>query len=118
MTEIDDSELAQLQLVETRDADGILDVALVGELDLAVVDRLSRRLEQLSRGGTRARVDLSRLEFIDVSGVRALMRAAQHRCRHDEQLLEIGREITPIVRRVIDLVGAASILWPTNHSFN
>jgi anti-anti-sigma regulatory factor len=66
----------------------------------------------------RARVDLSRLEFIDVSGARALMRAAQHRSRRGERLLEIGREITPIVRRVIDLVGAASILRPTNQSFN
>src|SRR5437763_4899531 len=76
MTETDDPVWAQLQLVENRGADGILHIALVGELDLAVAAPLSSHFDQLGRGGTRARVDLSQLEFIDVSGVRALMRAA------------------------------------------
>jgi anti-anti-sigma factor len=117
MIEIGHSMWTQLQLVETCDTDGILHIALVGELDVAVADRVSSRLDQLKRGGTRARLDLSQLEFTDVSGVRTLMRAAQHRDRHGEQLFEIGHDLMPIVRRVIDLVGAAPILWPTNHAF-
>jgi anti-anti-sigma factor len=117
VTEIEHVLWTHLQLVETCDADGILHVALVGELDLAVANRLFSHLDQLTRGGTRVRVDLSGLEFIDVSGVRALMRAAQRRCQHGEQLVEIGHEMTPIVRRLIDLLGAAPSLWPTTHSF-
>lgn len=106
---------AQFQLVESRDSDGILRIALVGELDLAVAGRLSSRLDQLADGWTRARLDLSQLEFMDLSGVRALMRAVQPRNQQREQLLEIGHDTTPIVRRVIDLVGAGPVLWPTNH---
>ena len=115
MTEIETPTWAQLQLVETRGADGILDLALVGELDLAVAAALSHRLDELGRGGTRARLDLSRLEFIDASGLRALTRAARRRCGSGEQLVEIGHEITPAVRHMIDLVGASPILWPTHH---
>lgn len=116
MIEIDHPIWTQLQLVESRDPDGVLRIALVGELDLAVAGRLSSRLDQLADGWTRARLDLSRLEFMDLSGVRALMRAVQHRNQHREQLIEIGRDTTRIVRRVIDLVGAGPVLWPTNHS--
>lgn len=116
MIELDEPIWTQLQLVESRDSDGILRIALVGELDLAVAGRLSSRLDQLADGWTRARLDLSQLEFMDLSGVRTLMRAVQHRNQHREQLLEIGQDTTPIVRRLIDLVGAAPVLWPKNHS--
>ena len=114
--EIDDSTWSQLELVESCDADGILRIAMVGELDLAVAAQLSSRLDQLMRDGTRARLDLSRLEFIDLRGVRTLMRAAQHRNQHGEEHLEIGHDTTLAVRRMFDLVGAGPLLWPTNHS--
>ena len=54
--------------------------------------------------------------LMKVPGVRALMRAARHLGRRGEQLLEFGHEIPPIIRRMIDLVGAAQTLWPINHS--
>src|SRR5581483_12016961 len=57
--EIDDSTWRQLELVESCDADGILRIAMVGELDLAVAVQLSSRLDQLMRDGTPARLDLS-----------------------------------------------------------
>ena len=112
MTEIDHFASPTLEVMESRDPDGILRIALSGELDIAVAERLSTRLDQLSLNGARARVDLSRLVFIDLIGVRALIRAARHRGRHGEQLLEFGTATAPIVRRVIDLAGAAPILWP------
>src|SRR5437660_12475408 len=116
MIEIDQPIWTQLQLLESRDSDGILRIALVGELDLAVAGHLSSRLDQLADGWTRARLDLTRLEFMDVSGLRTLMRAVQHRNQHREQLLEICHDTTPIVRRLIDLVGAGPVLWPPNPS--
>lgn len=59
MTEIDSVWTRTCKLLETRDADGILNIALAGELDLVVADRLSSRLHQLTRERTRVRVDLS-----------------------------------------------------------
>jgi anti-anti-sigma factor len=113
MIDIGDPLWTQLQLVESPGPDGIVNIALVGELDLSVVHQFSSHLDQLRRGGVRVRLDLSELEFTDVSGVRALMRAAQYRCESGEQLLEIDHAITPAVRRVLDLVGAGPTLWPT-----
>ena len=118
MTEIRYFALPPFQVIESLDHDGTPRLALIGELDISGASRLSTRLDHYSRTGTRARVDLSGLVFMDLIGVRALMRAAHHRCEHDQQLLEFGTETAPIVRRVIDLVGAAPILWPTRHSFD
>lgn len=101
------------EVVESRDPDGRLCVALIGELDLAVADQLSGRLEQLISDGTRVRLDLSRLDFIDSSGIRTLVRAAQHGRTDGHTPLEVGHEITRSVQTVIDLVGVAHVLWQT-----
>lgn len=74
------SELVPFQVIESHDADGCVRLALVGELDLAVADHLSARFDQLSKDAIRVRVDLSRLEFIDSSGIRTLVHAAQNGC--------------------------------------
>ena len=107
------SHLVPFRVVEGRDQHGVLRLTMIGELDLAVADRLSAHLDQLSSDRTRVRLDLSRLEFIDSSGIRVLIRAAQHASRNGEQLIEFVREVTQNVETVIGLVGAAPILWPS-----
>jgi anti-anti-sigma factor len=104
------------QVVESRDADGVLRMALSGELDIAVADRFSARLEELSRDRTCVRLDLSQLEFIDSSGILVLVRCAQNGSAGGQQLVEVGREVTEPVRRVIDLVEVTPILWPDGGS--
>lgn len=74
---------------------------LVGELDIASDRELADALEtEIARGGD-VTLDLSGLEFIDSSGVRALIRAA-------EALQSKGRLIlrspAPPVKRVLDLM--------------
>jgi anti-sigma B factor antagonist len=100
-------------LVESVDADGLLRLRLVGELDLAVADQLLSRLGQLIEEGTPARLDLAELDFIDSTGIQTLIRGvgAGRTVRGD--LFELDRELTPQVRRVIDLIGAAPLLWPS-----
>lgn len=88
-----------------------LRLALVGELDLAVVKRLADRLRELRKGGYTVQMDLSRLDFIDSSGLRELITELSA-SRRDGWDLEIGDELTPQVARVIDLVGARSYFWP------
>jgi anti-anti-sigma factor len=104
------------QVVESRDRDGRLRITLIGGLDLVVADRLYARLEQLSSDGVGVLLDLSRLESIDGSGVRALVRAVQHGNGNGHALIEIGHEITPAVQTVIDPLGVATVLWPTGRS--
>ena len=88
-----------------------LRLALVGELDVAVVKRLADRLHELRKGGYLVWLDLSRLDFIDSTGLRELI-AEVSESRRDGWGLEIGDELTDQVARVIDLVGARSYFWP------
>lgn len=106
------SELIPFQAMESRDTDGTVRMTLVGELDLAVANRLSARLEQLSRDRTRVRLDLSRLEFIDSTGIRTLVCATQNGCYDGGPLVEVDRDMPRVVRKVIDLIGVAPLLWP------
>jgi anti-anti-sigma factor len=88
-----------------------LRLALVGELDIGVVEQLAERLGELRKGGYTVRLDLSRVEFIDSTGLRELVTEVSE-SRRDGWTLEIGEELTDPVARVIDLVGARSYFWP------
>jgi anti-anti-sigma factor len=110
------SGLVPFRVVESRDPDGVLRIALIGELDLAVADQLSVRLEQLSGDGIPVRVDLSRLAFIDSSGIRTLLKAMQDGRRNGSRLVEVDRMIGHQVQTVVEIAGVAPILWPTNES--
>jgi anti-sigma B factor antagonist len=110
------SVFVPFRIVESRNTDGVLRIALLGELDLAVADQLSLRLEQLRSDGIPVRLDLSRLEFIDSSGLRTLLKAMQRGRHNTERLVELDRMISHQVQRVIDIAGVAPVLWPTTES--
>jgi anti-anti-sigma factor len=81
-------------------------VRLGGELDLASVPRLTELLEEVA--APRVILDLSRLAFIDSSGVAALVRAQQ-------QMDEGGQTLTltrpsHTVARVFEILGIAFLL--------
>jgi anti-anti-sigma factor len=65
-------------------------MALVGAFDLAVADRLSARLDQLAADRTRVRIDLGRVQFIDSSGIRALVLAVRNGRQDGVALVEIN----------------------------
>ena len=67
---------APLAIDESRNGDECL-IALSGELDLSNSDSLRERLESARSDGGRVIVDLSRLGFIDSTGMRILLRAEQ-----------------------------------------
>lgn len=104
--------------VETRDDGDVKVVALSGEFDLAGVQQFERELTRLEAEGPDVLlVDLARLEFMDSSGLRALVMA-------DQRAKKAGRRLAivpgpPGVRRVfeitqldgrLDLVESASSL--------
>lgn len=76
---------------------------LSGEIDIENVDRLVRAVLPDAVRGAHLVLDLSRLEFIDCSGVRALIEIL-HAIGPDGSLTI--RRPSPPVRRVLALVGA------------
>ena len=85
-------------------ADGHV-LAITGELDLAVAGRFALALEQLIEESNGAGlVDLSRVQFMDSSGIRALLTAK----RNAESKGKVLALLTPSTscRRVLEISGA------------
>lgn len=93
---------ANFEIRENR-YNGSLTMCLGGELDLASAPVLARRLSELEESGLRIRLDLSRLEFVDSSGIHVLVRAFRNAREHGQRL-EMDPELLPQVRRVFALV--------------
>jgi len=77
--------------VTTEDRDGLVHVALVGELDLSTVAKVQEELRRIEAASPATLVvDLSKLTFLDSTGLRCIVTA-------DERAREEGRRIV-IVR--------------------
>ena len=109
--------MAELR-IESREAGGVTYVTLGGEFDLAGVEQFDSAIGKLEANAPQTLViDLSELEFMDSSGLRALVMADQ-RARQRERRLAIVPG-PPSVRRVfeitrlddrLDLIDSASAL--------
>jgi anti-sigma B factor antagonist len=91
----------------SEDATGCT-LALAGELDLANAETLADMLEHVRTGGGPVRIDLSRLEFIDSTGIALLV--ATHRKFAGGDRLSLVRSRTMAVRRVMTLTGLDAAL--------
>jgi anti-anti-sigma factor len=77
--------------VRTEDRDGLVHMALVGELDLSSVAKVQEELRRIEVDPpAKLVVDLSKLTFLDSTGLRCIVTA-------DERAREQGRQIV-IVR--------------------
>jgi anti-anti-sigma factor len=88
-------------------------VRLRGELDLASAPTVSECLRRLSARREQVLLDLDELAFIDMSGLRAVLTAAEDASR-DGWAFAVTRGSAP-VRRLIALVGIDGQL-PVNGS--
>ncbi len=93
------------------DENGPLRLGLVGELDIAGADKLHDRLQALAEERRPVRLDLRRLQFIDSSGLRELVRAVSD-ARRDGWVLELDRALSPQVSQVVDLLELGKLFWP------
>ncbi len=94
----------ELRCTET---DGARRLAVAGELDLATAPLLAEWLAEIDGPATGVvLVDLSRVTFIDGSGLRALAGAWEGRGADGGLKLEIVAA-SPLVRRVFELTGLA-----------
>jgi anti-sigma B factor antagonist len=76
-------------------------LALGGELDMSNAPAFSAELLRLEASGTSLEIDLSRLEFIDSTGIAVLVGAHQ---RLGERL-QLVRSDAPAVERIMSLTG-------------
>jgi len=77
--------------VRTEDRNGLVHVALVGELDLSTVAKVQEELRRIEAAAPPTLVvDLSKLTFLDSTGLRCIITA-------DERAREAGRRMV-IVR--------------------
>jgi two-component system OmpR family sensor kinase len=63
--------------VDEERRDGVVVLRLAGDLDLASADEVSRRLDALCAAGDATVLDLDELAFMDSSGLRVVLRAAE-----------------------------------------
>jgi anti-anti-sigma factor len=96
---------------QRRDADGTERVTLTGELDLSATAGLKARLGEVQRAQHRLRLDLSELDFIDCSGIRAILEAMAD-ARREGCAVEVDRAVSPMVGRIVSLGAIAGELWP------
>lgn len=96
--------------VTTSDESGRVRVAVAGECDLAVSDRLTEALLAAVRQAPVVVVDLAALDFLDSSGVHGLV-TAHHAARERGGRLEV---VNPAgsVATVLDLTGVGPLLSP------
>jgi anti-anti-sigma factor len=87
---------------------GVRTLSPTGELDIGSAPRLERALLEGRRPGDTVILDLSRLEFIDSTGMRVIVEAvdAARRDRWDLRL----RHGPPAVRRVFEISGVLGAL--------
>lgn len=90
------------QIVESR-TDGCLRLTLIGDLDRWSVPTLEDQLARLRVRKAPVRLDLSRLQLMDCSGLHLLIRTVGD-ARISRWQLEIEQDVTPHVMSMFKLV--------------
>jgi anti-sigma B factor antagonist len=94
----------------TESEDGALVVRAAGELDIASAASFEEELHRaLADGGSTVTLHLGEVEFIDSTGIRALLTAVELSGR-DGTRFAILRELSPAVERAFEVTGMADRL--------
>lgn len=89
-------------VIESRHEDGAVVLSLRGELDLTSVPQFERELREIEAGSPgRLVIDLSGLDFMDSTGLRALLQARE-RAKGNQHELALRRGPRQ-VQRVLEL---------------
>ena len=99
------------RITERDDPDAARRLALTGELDIASTPELRERLHELGSTHHRVRLDLSQLEFMDSTGISAILRGLRDSRRNGWEL-EVAPTVSRQVDRLVTLTGLDHQLWP------
>jgi anti-anti-sigma factor len=91
---------ATLQVTPERAPDGI-SLRLVGEMDIATAHHLVDIIRPLPAPDLRGRLDLAELDFIDASGLTALLQASMIVAGGGGRLTLHG--VRPLIRRLLEI---------------
>ena len=100
----------QFLIEQQREVDGAVRLTLRGELDMSVAGDLENRLQELKGAHATVRLDLSKLSFIDSTGIRIVTLARLDSGRNGWRF-EVERELNPAIRRPLELLGLDQVLW-------
>ena len=89
--------------ITVRDEGGVVIAAITGEIDISTVARLRERLYELADNGGTLIVDLNRVEFIDSTGLGALVGTARRIAEHGGSLYAVCAQPQP--RRLLWMTG-------------
>ena len=89
--------------ITVRNEDGVVIAAITGEIDISTVARLRERLYELADNGGTLIVDLNRVEFIDSTGLGALVGTARRVAEHGGSLYAVCAQPQP--RRLLWVTG-------------
>jgi anti-anti-sigma factor len=97
-------------VIATGHLNGAVRIAVVGEIDIAVHERLRAALAAaLCAGPAELVVDLAATTLLDAGGIGVLLHA-QHQARRRARHLRITNPQHPTVRRVLDITGTLCVL--------
>jgi anti-anti-sigma factor len=105
------SQWRNLEIQEGFEDDGYVRLTLIGELDMASVEALGARLNALRQDGYHVRIDLTELAFMDSTGLGQLV-DSMVASRRNGWRLEVCRELSQPVDRLIELSGTGGLFWP------
>src|SRR3954469_20771000 len=94
--------------VKTVYTDGKVELAISGEIDLSVSEQLQSAIDAALSPDRPLVLDMHRVTFFDVSGLRVLLRALE-RLEHNPAKL-ILRSPSPIVMRVLSVTDTARLM--------
>jgi anti-sigma B factor antagonist len=89
--------------ITVRNEGGVVIAAVTGEIDISTVARLRERLYELADNGGTLIVDLNRVEFIDSTGLGALVGTARRIAEHGGSLYAVCAQPQP--RRLLWVTG-------------
>jgi anti-sigma B factor antagonist len=95
-------------LCRREDHEGVVCLALTGDLDLASVPTLQAHLKAIAETDDNLIVEMSGLKYIDSSGAKALLDAHRLYARTGRQ---VGLAApSPMTRRILELLGLETVL--------
>ena len=90
-------------IITVRSEGGAVIAAVTGEIDISTVAQLRERLFELADNGGTLIVDLNRVEFIDSTGLGALVGTARRVAKHGGSLHAVCSQ--PKTRKLLWLTG-------------
>jgi anti-anti-sigma factor len=94
--------------MKERRETGCTRLIVTGELDMSTVPRFEERLGVLRANKRRVRIDLSKLDFMDAAGLRAVGAALRDR-QSGLSPIEVDPRLSPQVGRLVALLGCSGL---------